>query len=199
MLWLLRRLRRTAERRAAGLALMGDLIGPRLSVPPPVFVAAFGVGQPAGLPVSVHGQSSIRRVGEEIDTRLQVVVSAKYCNDYGSSAQGIHEGSVVDESRCRAARVGEGREHPRPCSRAGQVLVAPLTCGICGSDLNLVSSQAAMPDLVPAIVLGHEFVGELLDYGPGTDRSSPIGTPVTSVPYLGHRRADRSWWGSPRR
>lgn len=71
-----------------------------------------------------------------------------------------------------------------PVPGPGQVLVAPLACWICGSDLHLVESQAAMPDLVPAMVLGHEFVGELLDYGPGTERSIPIGTPVTSVPYL---------------
>ncbi|QRY51084.1 zinc-binding dehydrogenase [Mycolicibacterium septicum] len=71
-----------------------------------------------------------------------------------------------------------------PIPGPGQVLVAPLACGICGSDLHLVESQAAMPDLVPAMVLGHEFVGELLDYGPGTERSIPIGMPVTSVPYL---------------
>lgn len=73
---------------------------------------------------------------------------------------------------------------PEPTPGPGQVLVAPLACGICGSDLHLVSSQAAMPDLVPAIVLGHEFVGEVLDYGPGTERTVPVGTAVTSVPYL---------------
>lgn len=77
--------------------------------------------------------------------------------------------------------VGEVAE---PVPGPGQVLVAPLACGICGSDLHLVESQAAMPDLLPAIVLGHEFVGELLDYGPDTERTIPLGMPVTSVPYL---------------
>lgn len=41
-----------------------------------------------------------------------------------------------------------------------------------------------MPDLVPAMVLGHEYVGELLDYGPDTDRTLAPGSIVTSVPYL---------------
>lgn len=66
----------------------------------------------------------------------------------------------------------------------GQVLVAPLACGICGSDLHLVESQAAMPDLIPTIVLGHEFVGELLDFGPDTERRLKPGSIVTSMPYL---------------
>jgi threonine dehydrogenase-like Zn-dependent dehydrogenase len=74
----------------------------------------------------------------------------------------------------RAGVVGvEGLDDPVPGS--GQVLVAPLACGICGSDLHLVESQAAMPDLVPPMVLGHEFVGEVLDYGPDTDRRVPRG------------------------
>ena len=71
-----------------------------------------------------------------------------------------------------------------PVPAAGQVLVAPLACGICGSDLHLVESQAAAPDMVPAMVLGHEFVAQVLDYGPGTSRSLVPGTIVTSVPFL---------------
>lgn len=88
--------------------------------------------------------------------------------------------------RAVVARRGTvGVEHvDDPVPGPGQVLVAPLACGICGSDLHLVESQAAMPDLVPAMVLGHEFVGELLDYGPGTDRAVRRGATVTSVPYL---------------
>ncbi|WP_319447128.1 MULTISPECIES: zinc-binding dehydrogenase [unclassified Mycobacterium] len=83
----------------------------------------------------------------------------------------------------RAGVVGlEELEDPVP--GAGQVLVAPLACGICGSDVHFVESQAAMPDIVPPIVLGHEFVGQLLDYGPNTDRRLALGSIVTSVPYL---------------
>lgn len=70
-----------------------------------------------------------------------------------------------------------------PVPGPGQVLVAPLACGICGSDLHVVESQAAMPDLVPAIVLGHEFVGRVLDTGPAADPKL-VGATVTSVPYL---------------
>lgn len=70
-----------------------------------------------------------------------------------------------------------------PVPGPGQVLVAPLACGICGSDLHLVDLQAATPDRVPAIVLGHEFVGRVLDTDPQTDPKL-VGTTVTSVPYL---------------
>jgi 2-desacetyl-2-hydroxyethyl bacteriochlorophyllide A dehydrogenase len=83
----------------------------------------------------------------------------------------------------RAGSVGvEELEDPLP--GPGQVLVAPIACGICGSDVHFVESQAAMPDLVPPIVLGHEFVCEILDFGPETERRLPIGSIVTSVPYL---------------
>jgi 2-desacetyl-2-hydroxyethyl bacteriochlorophyllide A dehydrogenase len=73
---------------------------------------------------------------------------------------------------------------PAPEPGAGHVLVAPLACGICGSDIHLVEAQAVMPDLVPPISLGHEFVGQVLDYGPDTERRIPVGAIVTSVPYL---------------
>lgn len=83
----------------------------------------------------------------------------------------------------RAGAVGvEQVEEPVP--GPGQVLVAPVACGICGSDLHLLESQTATPDLVPPMVLGHEFVGEVLDHGPQTDRRLPPGSIVTSVPYL---------------
>jgi 2-desacetyl-2-hydroxyethyl bacteriochlorophyllide A dehydrogenase len=71
-----------------------------------------------------------------------------------------------------------------PTPGAGQVLVAPVACGICGSDVHFLASQAAMPQTVPPIVLGHEFVGTVLDFGPETDRRVAPGALVTSVPYL---------------
>jgi len=83
----------------------------------------------------------------------------------------------------RAGLVGV-EELDEPVPGPGQVLVAPIACGICGSDVHLVESQAAMPELVPPIVLGHEFVGELLDFGPNTERRLPLGSIVTSIPYL---------------
>ncbi|MBH0779269.1 zinc-binding dehydrogenase [Nocardia bovistercoris] len=88
--------------------------------------------------------------------------------------------------RAVVAKAGaiEVQELPDPTPGPGQVLVAPSACGICGSDLHLLETQAAMPDLVPAIVLGHEYVGTILDYGPDTERTLPIGSVVTSVPYL---------------
>ncbi len=83
----------------------------------------------------------------------------------------------------RAGKVGvETVDEPRP--GPGQVLVAPLACGICGTDLHLVETQAAMPDGLPPLVLGHEFVGKIVDYGPETERRFRLGSVVTSVPYL---------------
>jgi len=71
-----------------------------------------------------------------------------------------------------------------PDPGAGQVLVEPIACGICGSDLHMLETQGAMPELVPPMTLGHEFVGRVLEYGPRTERRLPVGSVVTSVPYL---------------
>jgi 2-desacetyl-2-hydroxyethyl bacteriochlorophyllide A dehydrogenase len=71
-----------------------------------------------------------------------------------------------------------------PIPGAGQVLVAPLACGICGSDLHMVKAQSERPEQIPPIVLGHEFVAQVVEYGPHTRRDVPPGGTVTSVPYL---------------
>src|SRR5215207_1692315 len=72
-----------------------------------------------------------------------------------------------------------------PTPGVGQVLVRPLLCGICGSDLHAPSLQVADPANWPdAFVLGHEYVVEILDHGPGCDKRFPVGTRVGSVPYV---------------
>ncbi|MEO6027015.1 MAG: zinc-binding dehydrogenase [Candidatus Binatia bacterium] len=85
---------------------------------------------------------------------------------------------------------------PDPEPGPGEVLVRTIACGICGSDLHalqhgpeLVAGQRDMGvqqlvDLGRDFVLGHEFAAEVLDYGPGTAPSLPVGTPVCSVPLL---------------
>ena len=85
---------------------------------------------------------------------------------------------------------------PDPVPGPGEVLVRTIACGICGSDLHTVQHgpeaiagmrdmgvQKVM-DLGRDVVLGHEFAAEILDYGPGTEHSLPVGTPVCSMPVL---------------
>lgn len=82
-----------------------------------------------------------------------------------------------------------------PVPVAGQVLVKTLACGICGSDLHHVAlSQKAAEgasatgglasDPGQDLVLGHEFVAEILEYGEGSHRKFPIGTRVSSIPIM---------------
>ncbi|TAJ32327.1 MAG: alcohol dehydrogenase [Reyranella sp.] len=94
-------------------------------------------------------------------------------------------------------------EVPEPVPAAGQVLVKTLCCGICGSDLHYAKHAVHMTELskrVPGrapldlsrdVVFGHEFCGEVLDYGPGTERKLKAGTLVCSMPVIpqaeGHR------------
>jgi (R,R)-butanediol dehydrogenase / meso-butanediol dehydrogenase / diacetyl reductase len=64
----------------------------------------------------------------------------------------------------------------------GEVLLAPLWCGICGTD---VEEYRSGPLFIPAgephpltgrsapITLGHEFSGEVLEVGPGVERFRP--------------------------
>lgn len=87
-------------------------------------------------------------------------------------------------------------EVPEPVPAAGQVLVKTRCCGICGSDLHyakhaphMVELSKRIPgrtplDLSRDVVFGHEFCGEVLDYGPGAARKLKAGTLVCSMPVM---------------
>lgn len=86
---------------------------------------------------------------------------------------------------------------PAPEPEAGDALVALAACGICGSDLHtlhhadsLAEVNAAMGleagfDPAADFYLGHEWVAEVLDLGPGTEGVAVApGDRVVSMPYL---------------
>ncbi|WP_040687645.1 zinc-binding dehydrogenase [Nocardia vinacea] len=90
----------------------------------------------------------------------------------------------------RQGRLGI-REIPDPVPGPGELLVKTLSTAICGSDVHFMdhpelgiedptgrSLYAADRD----IVLGHEFVGEVLAHGPGCSDRFPVGARVTSIP-----------------
>lgn len=77
----------------------------------------------------------------------------------------------------------------------GQVLVRSLAAGICGSDLHVLAGldrfaalmrRVGAPALDPAsdLVFGHEFCAEVVEHGPGTDRTLAAGARVCSVPVV---------------
>ncbi|HWU21585.1 MAG TPA: zinc-binding dehydrogenase [Nocardioides sp.] len=78
----------------------------------------------------------------------------------------------------------------------GQVLIDVERCGICGSDLHArVHGDATARDAAELgyadfmrsdqhVVMGHEFVGTIADYGPKTRKAWPVGTRVVSLPAL---------------
>src|SRR5262249_46710457 len=84
---------------------------------------------------------------------------------------------------------------PEPVPGPGQVLVKTLACGICGSDLHARKHAHRMVemakyvgrkpmDLSRAVVFGHEFCCEVIDYGSSTERRIKPGTRVCSLPAL---------------
>jgi len=87
-------------------------------------------------------------------------------------------------------------ELPDPVPGKGQVLVRTHACGLCASDLHVLhhaerliewSTEYHGPfnmDLKRPVVLGHEYVAEIMDYGPGSGRKLKPGTRVTSAPVI---------------
>jgi len=64
---------------------------------------------------------------------------------------------------------GEGRlaikDAPRPKVRRGdEVLIKVLACGVCGTDLHILSVPPGHP-ATPGVILGHEYTGEVVDVG----------------------------------
>ncbi len=97
----------------------------------------------------------------------------------------------------RAAVLREGkvevRETDDPVPGPGQILVKTCACGICASDLHFMDNPEAVADDDSGlsnydpdrdIVMGHEYVAEIIDYGPQTERKWAKGTRVSSLPIL---------------
>jgi 2-desacetyl-2-hydroxyethyl bacteriochlorophyllide A dehydrogenase len=93
-----------------------------------------------------------------------------------------------------AVQVGE---MPDPVPDTGQVLVRTHSCGMCASEQHFLDSGQHVIDLsrkfggayagldvTRPFVPGHEYVGELIDYGPGSTRPIKPGRMVTSVPVM---------------
>lgn len=85
---------------------------------------------------------------------------------------------------------------PEPKPAAGQIVVRPLVCGICGSDLHTrhhadhlgaLFQRAGFRGFMSPdkpVVMGHEFCCEVLDYGPGCKRTVPKGERIVGLPFL---------------
>ena len=101
----------------------------------------------------------------------------------------------------RAAFLDNGRiqvgEAADPEPKTGQILVRTRRCALCASDAHFVCSGQSVVDLSKRyggpyatvdlsrpIVMGHEYVGEVVDYGPGSRRPFKTGSRVTSVPVM---------------
>jgi threonine dehydrogenase-like Zn-dependent dehydrogenase len=83
------------------------------------------------------------------------------------------------------------RETPDPVPGQGELLLKTLSTAICASDVHFMDHPAlaiddptgrSLYDTDRDIVLGHEFVGEVIGHGPGCTDQFPIGTRVTSIP-----------------
>jgi threonine dehydrogenase-like Zn-dependent dehydrogenase len=88
---------------------------------------------------------------------------------------------------------------PDPTPGPGEVVARVKACGICGSDLHYFHHA---PDIIAMAgklgapteelqraydvgpILGHEFVCEIVDFGPGTQRALKVGDRVCSVPFV---------------
>ncbi len=97
------------------------------------------------------------------------------------------------ELRAAVLRKGglEVRETADPVPRDGELLVRTISTAICASDIHYMDhpgptdgSGMFVWDPDRDVVMGHEFVGEVVALGPGCDGQFPPGTRVTSVPTL---------------
>jgi 2-desacetyl-2-hydroxyethyl bacteriochlorophyllide A dehydrogenase len=101
----------------------------------------------------------------------------------------------------KAAFVQNGTVHvgemPDPIPGKGQALVRTHSCGMCASEAHFLHSGQHVIDLskkfggaysgldmARPFVPGHEYVGEVIDYGPGSKRPVKSGRKVTSIPIM---------------
>ena len=85
---------------------------------------------------------------------------------------------------------------PEPVPVAGQVRLRVVRCGICGSDLHARTGSDQWAELAvrqgydrfarsdQPVVYGHEFSGEVAEYGTGCKGDAPTGSPVVALPLI---------------
>jgi len=83
---------------------------------------------------------------------------------------------------------------PEPGER--QAVVEVSGCGICGSDLHSRHHADEQADVLAEagydgfmrstqrVVMGHEFCGEIVGYGPKSEKELAVGTPVVALPLV---------------
>ena len=83
-----------------------------------------------------------------------------------------------------------------PVPAKGQARLTTLRCGICGSDLHARHGTDDWAEMAvragyhrfgrshEPVVFGHEFCGEVAEYGPKSRAKVPTGTPVVAMPLL---------------
>jgi threonine dehydrogenase-like Zn-dependent dehydrogenase len=85
----------------------------------------------------------------------------------------------------------EVRDTADPVPGQGDLLLKVLSTAICASDVHFMDhpefgiddpTGRSCYDADRDIVLGHEFVGEVVGHGPGCGDAFPVGTRVTSMP-----------------
>jgi threonine dehydrogenase-like Zn-dependent dehydrogenase len=85
----------------------------------------------------------------------------------------------------------EVRETADPVPGESELLLRTLSTAICASDVHFMDhpelaiddpTGRSLYDADRDIVLGHEFVGEVIGHGPGCSDQFPVGTRVTSMP-----------------
>jgi threonine dehydrogenase-like Zn-dependent dehydrogenase len=96
---------------------------------------------------------------------------------------------------CKDGRLEVG-QRPTPLPGKGQVRLEVLRCGICGSDLHArrhcddlaeIAREAGYDDFMRSdqdVVMGHEFCGQVAEYGPGSRKPVPEGVTAVALPLL---------------
>jgi threonine dehydrogenase-like Zn-dependent dehydrogenase len=83
------------------------------------------------------------------------------------------------------------RETDDPVPGPGELLLRTVSTAVCASDIHYMdhpdpndASGMFVWDADRDVVMGHEFVGEVVGHGPGGSDQFPVGTWVTSIPIL---------------
>jgi threonine dehydrogenase-like Zn-dependent dehydrogenase len=85
----------------------------------------------------------------------------------------------------------EVRETADPVPREGELLIRTISTAICASDVHYMDHPQPLGtpgvfawDADRDVVMGHEFVGEVVALGPGCAGNLPVGARVTGLPTL---------------